>query len=1201
MKNRFLGVLLALVLVAACVAVSVSADQQDVRDTFVCPCSDCVAVRKTDTAYTCPEASVWQSVSTTDNTAFADGGHYYVGTDTTCKQLILPAGTEAVLLIDNATVRYQGTARMISMVGTNDSTDAPITLHIVGNQQAGLQTKYTAASGTDGALVQVGAYETTHLRLYGDLTLSCEAGSTAADSGGLIKIPDKGRLYIHDNENMGLTNGKDPVLMGHAATSTSDGGGAVYMQSGQFHMEAGTIQGGSATYGGAVYVGAGTFNMSGTARITGATASYGGAVAVAGGTMNLKAGTITGCNATKYGGGVYTKGGKVNIGMDLTNYPDGPTITDCNATTRGGGMYIVSTGVVNMGGGRIFGNDTGGSGNGGAVYVRGESGGDKGIFNMSGGTVTGDSTGAGNSKGVRVQGGILNLSGTATIVSAGAKDTMAGVDCISGGQITLDGAAQVYTQTSKNAYDIMIRNSGSPLLTVKETWTGTAGVRILKILEEGTYAPGALLGNYGVSTGDYTGTLFLQGNSTLPRIYGKDGKLVFSAVQICDAGGAVWCKDNAEAVANVGSVTDAYILLYSNESLDLAGKEVAVDFNGHEVAVSGGILHGFDSTASTTPGTAKVTVTDVTVRPFVDAPVSGESFIATPQDGVFTFHKIKPIISGVNLRPESASMYYSGKVFYDESLARYIKDYGVAVQLREMPGEDFANTAFYTRTEGAPVSGDSFNGMLVKNIMKENADNSTRAAMPIYANAYVTVEVDGQTHTYLSSVSESAASMSLKEMVSRINTRYRYLDDMQKATINGLYTKFKNAMNDGTWKINYIVAAADPESVKPADSVIQQRRDMAEKYMREMATFMWRPDKDVFYTRDDGVLTEEALQNFTGTVLKLRAGKLYRGIPYSYSGSSAWNFYDFASEPDEAGIHTMSGIHWLNLNGTAKSGSIMGNDCSSSIQQSWDYAGSNIRAANTSYMVENYGYLRVGDYESSKTENVMTENTCKSNGIDVMSAAYSQLLKADAVVRRTSSYGHTMMIVENHPAMTADGAFDPEASYVTVLHQTTGYMNKEAKFFDPAYGEDVYITYGIDDIYTYKALFDQGYLPVTCDIFVNPAPIEETYVKDSETEFSYENILKGQFTSNRMPSAVTITITDESGKVVMEGTCYEHRQNHEKVFDFDLSWFTTRDALQQRGRIAPEELAPGKYHCTHVLRDAHGVNYTMRDFEFTVK
>ena len=387
----------------------------------------------------------------------------------------------------------------------------------------------------------------------------------------------------------------------------------------------------------------------------------------------------------------------------------------------------------------------------------------------------------------------------------------------------------------------------------------------------------------------------------------------------------------------------------------------------------------------------------------------------------------------------------------------------------------------------------------------------------------------------------------------------------------------------------------------PADYIIQTRRDAAESYMRQMASYTWRAGQDVTYTRDTKVLTEDDLANYTGNeTLKIVKGRLYRGIPYSYTGASAWNFYDYTSEPDEQGIATLDGVHWRMLNGGSTIGATLGNDCSSSIELAWDYVGSNIQLANTTYMTKMYGYLPVGKYKSSETQNVMTPDTCKSNGIAVMSEAYTGLQKADAVVKRDATWGHTMMIVENHVVRGTDGAVDPENSYVTVLHQTSSYMKKEAKVFDPALGEDVYIIYGIDDKYTYQSLFDQGYLPVTCDVFVDPAPVEDVYVRDTEKEYSFDNILKGQFVSNRILSAVTITITDDSGNVVMKGTCYERRQTCLPILSFDLQRFETQMPEVQRGKIDLDALAPGNYHCTHVVRDAHGVCYTMRDFDFTV-
>ena len=398
--------------------------------------------------------------------------------------------------------------------------------------------------------------------------------------------------------------------------------------------------------------------------------------------------------------------------------------------------------------------------------------------------------------------------------------------------------------------------------------------------------------------------------------------------------------------------------------------------------------------------------------------------------------------------------------------------------------------------------------------------------------------------------------------------------------------------------ITSCVACAKTE---PETSVLQQRRDAAEQYMRKMATYMWRAEEDITYTRSVKVLTDEDLAAYEGNeLMQIKAGRLYRGIPYSYTGSSAWNFYDYASAPDAQGISTLQGVHWRMLNGGSTIGATLGNDCSSSIQLAWNYIGSGNQLANTKFMTTMYGYLRVGEYQSPETQFENTVDDCAANGLDVMAKAYSQLEKADAVVKRIPAYGHTMMVVENHAVYTDDGAIDAENSYITVLHQTSSYMKKEEKVFDETYGEDVYLIYGIDDKYTYAKLFSQGYFPITCDVLRDPAPVAEIYVKDTEKEHNYENILKGRFVSNRILSAATITITDDTGKVVMDGTCYEHRQTKQPIFYFDLERFSTQASYLQWGRIAPEELPAGNYHCTHSVRDAHGVTYTMRDFDFTV-
>ena len=723
MKKRLFAVVATLALLIACAVLAVQAENTDVRDSFVCPCSDCAEIRKSEPEYKCPEKDQWQSISTaTGEITLEDGQHYYVGSDTTAGgRLSMAFPAEAVLLIDHSTLRAELKTRMFNLVGTQDNKDQPMTLHVVGNNGGFLQQKYVGSS-TQGLLFQVGGYDdTAKVHLYGDLTLSCEAGSTSASSGGLFKIGVKAELHIHDHKGLGLTNENDPTLIGYTAT---DKGGAIFMQKSTsvLTMDAGTIRDGKAKTAGNVYVAPGA-------------------------TFNMQNGSISGGEGTDNGGAVYVD-------------------RDSTSNTRG-------------------------------------------VFNMSGGTVTVDGTKSGNSKGIRLQGGILNLSGDAEIIAAGGSEAGSGIDALRG-LITLDGNARVYTTAGKTAYDILVREYTGAKVTVKESWEGTAGIRFKYIGGGSPYVPGGeIKTDFGVSTGDFAGHLYLQTEATLPRIYGKNNKLVFSDVAVYSKDGVVWCKDNAEAVKACAGGADEYIKLFNDDPLELDDGTYYVDFNGQKVSVSGtGKVCGFDSSASATgKGTAQATLNGVAAELFVTSPTSGESFVTVTEGNAATFHVIKPVISGVNLRGNAAGIYYDAKMVCDDTLAQYIKNCGIAVQLDSMPGLNFKNTSMYTE-QTIPENADrSFNGVLVKNILKENADNNTRAERVIYANAYVTVEIGGQTKTYLSSNSGNGAAVNLKEVVRVTNAIFRSLNNTQKTTVIGMYNSFKTDMTNGTWHVGNIAKA----------------------------------------------------------------------------------------------------------------------------------------------------------------------------------------------------------------------------------------------------------------------------------------------------------------------------------------------------------------------------------------------------------
>ncbi len=383
------------------------------------------------------------------------------------------------------------------------------------------------------------------------------------------------------------------------------------------------------------------------------------------------------------------------------------------------------------------------------------------------------------------------------------------------------------------------------------------------------------------------------------------------------------------------------------------------------------------------------------------------------------------------------------------------------------------------------------------------------------------------------------------------------------------------------------------------DPILTARRDAAEQYMRNMANYLWRASEDIIYTRDASVVTEEDLEGYSeAKKIRIKAGRLYRGIPYSYAGCPAVNFMDYASEPDENGIHTVSGLGWKSLNGGSKTGRV-GNDCSGAIALAWNSIGADILPSSTSRMVRNRGYLPVGQYQSDPDINTLTKDTCLENGGDVMFAAYAQLKKADAIVYRKDTFGHTQMIVSVEVVYKDDGRIDPNASTVTTIDQTSSYIMDEVYAYEPEFGEDVYRTFGIDKTYTFMDLFHEGYLPVTCKAFIDPSPVDEAYVFDTQPEHTIDTIFTGAFMSNRILSCVTVTVTDEAGSPVGSVTCYNPRQSGVNVFTFDLAQIPQELEYLLRGSLDLSALAPGSYRCTHVLRDAHGAEYTMRDFIFT--
>ena len=395
---------------------------------------------------------------------------------------------------------------------------------------------------------------------------------------------------------------------------------------------------------------------------------------------------------------------------------------------------------------------------------------------------------------------------------------------------------------------------------------------------------------------------------------------------------------------------------------------------------------------------------------------------------------------------------------------------------------------------------------------------------------------------------------------------------------------------------SFFGCSANGNEAEENAKILAERRDIAESYMRKMATVLWRATEDITYSNSSNSVdpTTEI-----GDLTFIRAGRLYRGLPYSHAAGGPCAFLEYAGEPDENGIYSISGLTWHSLNGSNKTARI-GNDCASAVGLAWGQLGNSLmQDSNTKYMTTKYGYLRVGEYMSRDDAHTYTLPVCEENGFEVMAAAYAQLQKADAVVRRNKAdnNGHAMLVVNVHVDYTDDGTISGATSYITVLEQTSGTIENELSYYDAALGETVYRTYIIDKKYTFLDLFSAGYLPVTCKELIDPSPVADEAVSDSLTTFSKDNIYNGVLTSTRFMESVSIMICNEAGETLQRSTA---SPTSRQLYTFDLQTFVTDRAEVIRGHIDLDSLSSGNYRCKVVCRLITGTEITVRDYTFRV-
>lgn len=514
-------------------------------------------------------------------------------------------------------------------------------------------------------------------------------------------------------------------------------------------------------------------------------------------------------NAYANGGVFYVDGGTLNL-TDCT-------LTQGNASTNGGGIYN-NGGTVVMDGGLI--NNCKASGNGGQVFQSGSAA----SFTMKNDAqIKANANSTGNSRGVRIQGGVFHMQDTSEIVStADGYATGNGLYVIAASAtcdaILEDSASvvgpkgeykgniklQQYTVTKKDdAGNVTSSTTYTPSLKFVDGWKGKASIAF--------YDTGEQLAVEGGDTSvhedyarfyvyDTDGKTLKTSNSAkpasgyelyseyednmCPKFYYNAGQLMaYRSVVMYADGSYGWYLDVHNAINAASASEGAYVKLMCDRNVEsnrpTAGiLEAYIDLNGYDVNVNMGknssgteygvregfVFYLFDSTGSSTEvgsGSVKQAKEGTVFAPITE--IGGKTYLTKTVEGVTTAHELVYKISSVALRTSSneGSLYYTADIACsDMSL---LSSWGVAVTVDENATDLSAKHLYTTVTEA--VEGNKYNGVLIKGIAtNDGTSNAVNAAKQIYAKAYVVIGEGDAAVTKLS----TTVNKSLKDVVDAV-------------------------------------------------------------------------------------------------------------------------------------------------------------------------------------------------------------------------------------------------------------------------------------------------------------------------------------------------------------------------------------------------------------------------------------------------
>ena len=164
----------------------------------------------------------------------------------------------------------------------------------------------------------------------------------------------------------------------------------------------------------------------------------------------------------------------------------------------------------------------------------------------------------------------------------------------------------------------------------------------------------------------------------------------------------------------------------------------------------------------------------------------------------FTPPRVKVDIDSVNIKPASASLYYTTNMDTNPTASQFACSYGVVLSLVKMPDADFTageNGEVYTRhdfaefTDGDRVEVIGTNSALLTGILAQDAPEGRNKAWGeelVYANAYICFEINGVEHYVMA---DKTYELSLLDILKIVDET-----DPSNASVLKMYETWKDPM-----------------------------------------------------------------------------------------------------------------------------------------------------------------------------------------------------------------------------------------------------------------------------------------------------------------------------------------------------------------------------------------------------------------------